>query len=418
MDKKLFFKMLGVVFLVAVVCCSVVWFKNRDNSGGEERNHSAEPSKPVVNENDEFYIAMLKLENKKTNMIYSPLSIRHALGLVNEGSKGQTKEEIDKVLGDDPLNKYNNIKDHLSLANSLFINDAYKSNINQDYINNVSDKYGAEIKFDSFKDASNVNNWISDKTFGMLKKIVSDDSVQDPYLRMLLINALAVDMEWNVPFDATDTHSADFNSVDGKKQEVTMMSTSDYSLSYYKDDKVQAFSKLLKQYDDYQFEFIGICPENLEEYIQDLNQEKLDKVVGGLKDASDTDVIVEVDIPKFEYEYKLPLVENLQTLGIKTMFDKDKADLSGISSQEQLYISDGIHKAKIEFGEKGLKAAAVTVFYAKANTAMEQPEPINIVFDKPFMFIVREKNTNDIWFVGTVYQPNLWKNDKANYEEK
>ena len=91
MDKKLFFKMLGVVFLVAVVCCSVVWFKNRDNSSGEEENRSAEPSKPVVNENDEFYIAMLKLENKKTNMIYSPLSIRHALGLVNEGSKGQTK---------------------------------------------------------------------------------------------------------------------------------------------------------------------------------------------------------------------------------------------------------------------------------------------------------------------------------------
>ena len=99
------------------------------------------------------------------------------------------------------------------------------------------------------------------------------------------------------------------------------------------------------------------------------------------------------------------------------MFDADNADLSGIS-KNHLFISDAIHKAKIEFGEKGMKAAAVTVFYARENAAMEQPEPIEISFDKPFMYLVREKNTNDIWFVGTVYKPNLWENDKSQYEER
>ena len=418
MKKKIIF----IVFLI--ILCLIVgllfFFLNKNSSSNNQNNNnsSSEVQKPVINENDELYIKLLMLENKNENVIFSPLSIRHALGLVEEGSRGDTKEEIDKVLGDYTLNKYSNIKDHLSLANSLFIRDSFKPVIDSNYVNNVKNKYGADIMFDSFENANNVNNWISDKTFEMLKNIIKDETVKDPNLRMLLVNALAVDMEWESPFDANDTHPYSFTN-NSKKMNVTMMSSGmsrGDDISYYKDDKIQAFGKTLKKYGDYQFEFIGICPENLDEFIKNINKEQVDKIVNNLNAASNTKDGVIVRIPRFEYDYTLPLVDDLKTIGIKTMFDQEKADLSGITSKEDLFISDGIHKAKIEFSEKGLKAAAVTVFYAKANSAMEQPEPVEIVFDKPFMYLIREKNTNDIWFVGTVYQPNLWENDKVNYE--
>jgi len=89
-----------------------------------------------------------------------------------------------------------------------------------------------------------------------------------------------------------------------------------------------------------------------------------------------------------------------------------------MSTKNNLYVSDALHKANIDFTEKGVKAAAVTVFAmtdgAMLNTNKE--EPIEIKINKPFMYIIREKNTNEIWFVGAVYTPNSWEANKAEYQ--
>ncbi len=91
------------------------------------------------------------------------------------------------------------------------------------------------------------------------------------------------------------------------------------------------------------------------------------------------------------------------------------ADLE--KTQKNLYISDALHKANIEFSEEGIKAAAVTVFGMMEATSIgvKNEIPIEININNPFVFLIRDKNTKEIWLVGTVYEPNSWEDDKQDY---
>ena len=50
-----------------------------------------------------------------------------------------------------------------------------------------------------------------------------------------------------------------------------------------------------------------------------------------------------------------------------------------------------------------------------ASIIIEEEKPIEIKIDKPFVFLIRDKETKEIWFVGTVYEPNSWEDDKEEY---
>jgi len=108
------------------------------------------------------------------------------------------------------------------------------------------------------------------------------------------------------------------------------------------------------------------------------------------------------------------------TLGIKDAFDEEKADFSKMVDLEAIgqiiYVADALHKADIEFTEKGVKAAAVTIFnFGGFGGFIVEKHPIEVTIDKPFIFIIRDKNTKDIWFTGTLYEPNLWNDDRSSY---
>ena len=85
-------------------------------------------------------------------------------------------------------------------------------------------------------------------------------------------------------------------------------------------------------------------------------------------------------------------------------------------------INDGMkihHKSNIDFSEKGLKAASATVVELLCGAAfIDSKQILDIVIDRPFMFVLREKNSNTILFLGTVYNPTLWEDDKDNYQYK
>jgi len=92
-----------------------------------------------------------------------------------------------------------------------------------------------------------------------------------------------------------------------------------------------------------------------------------------------------------------------------------------VAKDINLYVSDALHKADIEFSEDGIKAAAVTVIImalGATSVNVKPTYPLIIDINKPFMLIIRDKNTKDIWFTGTVYEPNLWENDRESYEPK
>ena len=136
-----------------------------------------------------------------------------------------------------------------------------------DYKDKLNEKYDACIFYDPFANAINVNNWISNKTFGIIQNMISDNMVQNKSVKMLLINALAIDMKWNCFFDAINTSGSDFYLEDGSSMDATTMLTKD--IPYYMDETVTAVALDLEKYDDVQLEFIAIMPkENLTDYIK------------------------------------------------------------------------------------------------------------------------------------------------------
>ena len=117
-------------------------------------------------------------------------------------------------------------------------------------------------------------------------------------------------------------------------------------------------------------------------------------------------------IPLFKFDYQLKLKEDLEKIGVVDVFDEKKADLSNMVTGTSNYIDSVDHKANIEFSNEGIKAAAVTVGggFGASNCSFEHlydvpVEEINITFDKPYLFLIRDKDTGEVWFVGTVYEP-------------
>lgn len=423
-----FFTLLIILMvLIAIVVMFVLFTRSSGKSKGNttyanNTNNVEHENKVRSNYNmdkTDFALNFLKMENNKSNMLYSPLSIKYALNMLKDGAQGNTQKQIDNLIGNEKVTKYENIGKTLSLANSVFIRDTFSNNVKENYKELLLKSYNAELKYDSFKNAKSVNNWIEKQTLGQIKNMLKDNTVSNPDCKMILINALAIDMEWANSFSEEDTHGSPFYLENGEEIKATMMNRKNESdnVSYYVDNNVTALSMDLKEYDNVQMECIVIMPEsNLHDYVSSFSLDALDKINKDLKKASDTKAGVDISIPRFSYDYDLSLKDDLIDLGVKDAFDSSLADFSNITDKSEFYVSDALHKANIDFSEKGVKAAAVTVIGINELMAFEEERPIEININKPFMYIIRDKETNEIWFVGTVYKPNLWENDKADYE--
>ncbi len=423
--KKLIFCIVLLVILIGVV--GVVTFmvtrnkesKNNNTNTSNSETNTEYPENKELNDVkiDDFSYSFLKLEDNKENFIYSPLSIKYALYMLREGADGNTKTQLDELLKDTTITKYKNIDKVLSLANSVFIKNTYKEKVYDSYINTLKDNYDAEVIYDPFEDASAVNEWISEKTFDIIKNMLDDSIFKNPDLEMILVNALAIDMEWSRKFDGANTHSAEFTKANGETMDVAMMSDQMYSGSYLKDDDYTIVSLPLREYEGTSLEFVAVLPEkeDLHSFItsDDFNS-KLENALKSTKSMSyDKDYYVR--LPRFKYNKGTSLVEDLKKLGVTDAFDYS-ANFSKIAKTE-LMVGQVLHKADIVLSERGIKAAAATVITLEDKAMIEDPrESVYLTFNKPFMYIIRDTKTNEIWFVGTVYEPLKWEDVKDDYK--
>ena len=408
-----------IVLLLAVIGGGIyVGQKYVGKGNTEEKNDPKpeEPKPPVKVDKDDMAFAFLKLENNNKNLMYSPLSIRGAFQVLAEGAEDDSRKQLDAMLGEYNTNVYKPIEGHLGYGNSIFIRDTYYDKVEKDYIELVNKKYGAEIIKDKFESANNINKWIEDKTMGMIKNMLNDGQVANPDVKMIIANALSIDMEWIHGFDPANTYGEDFTKVDGSKMVAQMMHETfdDDNLSYYVDDDVNVVSLKLKQYEDIQFDVYAIMPNgDIDNYINDFNTNKFNELVGKLELASSHKGGIALSIPRFDYETKLELNKDLMALGVENIFSPSDAHLYRIVKKETsypLYVSEVLHNSKVEFSEKGVKAAAATVIILKDNAmSISKDEPIVIKFNKPFIYVIKDNKTNAIWFVGTVFEPEASK---------
>lgn len=392
---------LGIFGAVVVGVVATLLILNGNKTNNEEEKDM-----------NEFVTRFLKLENKSENVIYSPLSIKYALSILRDGAKGETKDEIETALGDDTLMKYQNVPEKLSLANALFVNTNFTGSVRDEYIDAVNEKYNAGVIYDDFLNKDLINDWVNEKTFGLIREVdldVSEDT------EMVISNALAIQMDWIYQFDG-ETEKESFMLKDGSKMDVPMMHhwrTFSDAVGYYDDDDLTVATLDLERMEDgTNLQFVAVMPKkgSLEEYAKTVTASEILGKLGEVKSASSTENGVNLAIPKFSFDYALDFKKDLKEMGIEHAFSQELADFSRMMDEEngRLYVSDAVHKATIEFSEKGIKAGATTQVELKVTGAIPRGEPVEITIDRPFLFMIYDKTTKEVWFVGTMYTPETW----------
>ncbi len=415
-----------ISLLIVVVLLSILLFKT------VKTNKQVEEEK-IKEEDKNFNIRLIKeiSKDQKENYLISPYSIEIALNMLKDGANNNTKKEIEDLVGTRRIQDVS-IKDRISIANAAFIKNDYKKYVLDDYYNNLKDKYNSEILYDDFNTPKVINDWVNNKTNGMIDKIL--DEIDKDFV-LGLANALAIDVEWKSLFECEMTDSKKFTKIDNSKIEVEMMNqifeTKEYK--YLENDNAKGIIIPYDKYDEEgerepingnNLEFIGILPnKDVDNYIDNLTNKEIDNLLSKEKKASDK-LHINLSLPRFRYDYELDnFKEVLKNLGIKDAFDENKADFTNIMERNEeirnLYVGTAIHKTHIDLNEKGTKAAAVTFFgLMKATSAYvpEEPEIINIEFNKPFIYIIRDARTKEMLFFGVVYEPNKWEGPTCEEE--
>ena len=370
--------------------------------------------KPTKYEDKDFNVNLIKTVNSSldnSNYLISPYSIEIALNLLKTGANGNTLKEIENIIPNRKINDVS-INNRIGIANGVFIKDTYKNDIENKFIDILKNDYNSEVIYDKFEVPDKINDWVNEKTNNMIPKIL--DNISKEFV-LGLANALAIDVEWNEEFECNKTKEREFTLVDNSTMKVEMMNKAFYGdAKYFSDDKkegviipYQSYDKNTGKYNKNgkSLEFVAVLPkDDINTYINNLTEEEL------LYKSTEDDNF-NLYLPRFSYSFDLKnFMEVLKTMGIKDAFDSNKADFTKILKGGDIFVNQAIHKTYIDLNEKGTKAAAITYFGLTKNSVYAgEDEMYNIVFDKPFIYMIRDKDSKEILFFGTVYEPNRWK---------
>lgn len=363
----------------------------------------------IISQTD-FALELFKNELKEDeNTLVSPYSVMQALSMTANGANGNTKTEMESVLGMpmDRLNKYlytlrtsqqNTNDSKLSTANSIWARNGLT--VNKDFLQTDVDYYNADFFTAPFDNTTvtDINNWVNDKTDEMIPEVLK---TIDANTVMYLINAVAFDAKWETEFEKDMTVKAEFTAIDNTKQEVDMMRNYDMGSAFYIDDGNS--EGIYKYYKDKKYAFAAILPDeniSVNDYISGLTAEKLNEL---LSDSKKNKEYASVNIPKFSYDFKTQLNDTLCSMGMPSAFDRETADFSNMLSgvDGPTYIGKVIHQTHIDFDEAGTKAAAVTVVGITNDCVPQAPEK-EVVFDRPFVYFIIDTETNIPVFMGTL----------------
>lgn len=355
---------------------------------------------------------MKDLENGK-NTLVSPESVLFALGMTSNGAKGDTLKQMQNVLCKDVdtdtfsknMNKLmtsaqSSSDFKFSIANSVWVKDMQGMTLTEQFARSCKQMYNAEMFKAPFNDETlkQMNNWVNEKTDKMIPKII--DEFGDDTAAVLL-NCIAFDAKWEKPYEKKDVvENREFNLQSGKKVNCSMMHSEEKL--YVSDDKSQGF---IKNYKGGKYAFMAILPNedvSLSDYVKSMTAQSFAKMYAG----KTTQYQVLASVPKFKYDYSAKLNDTLKQMGITDAFDGEKADFSGMTEQQKLFISNVLHKTHIELDEEGTKAAAATAVTMDVSGALPAKEDIKeIRLDRPFAYAIMDTQTGLPVFMGTVCDP-------------
>lgn len=351
------------------------------------------------------------------NLFFSPYSISAALGMTSAGAAGDTLDAIADTmrfeLGQDALHPAFNRVDRdlasraevggddtrpfqLNVVNALW--GAEDMTIEQGFLDLLAAHYGAGLRLLDFygdPDGSRdvINDWVEAQTGDRIQNLLPEGSVT-PDTRMVLTNAIYFNASWATPFTEGATADAPFAVPGAGPVPVpTMVQTAPLGLAA--GDGWQAIDL---PYDGHQVSMSIIMPDDYPAFEAGLTAGQLDAIIAALRPAGEVNLF----LPRFGFETDLPLTRPLQSMGMAIAFGGG-ADFSRMSP-EPLQITDVLHKAFIGIDEAGTEAAAATAVIVGRDSAVGG-DPRVVRVDRPFLFVIRDRPTGLVLFLGRVLDP-------------
>ncbi|XP_050042666.1 iripin-2-like [Dermacentor andersoni] len=361
-------------------------------------------------------LKQLAIRDPSTNVFFSPTSIAAAFGMAYAGARGSSENELVSVLGHTAvgltgrarvLSAYKNLLQlaaspnvTLDVANMVLAQNGLP--VTDNYKQQLREVFDAELRSADFANegprvAAEVNAWVRDKTRGKISGILPEG--QPLNIILFILNAVFFKGTWVTKFDVADTVNKPFFNLGTTEVSKPAMHLST-RLSHTRIDALHA-SAVEIPYQGGKFSMVVVLPDTpsgLQALRDGLSVAILEELGRNLHRK---DVVLR--LPKFEMSVTYNLVPAMQALGLNAVFERS-ANFSGITEGTPVHISDAVHKAAVEVNEEGTVAAAVTGLYIVAASALNlPPPPVLFTVDRPFLYYIRDKNTNRILFIGEVH---------------
>ncbi len=387
-----------LLLLLLLSGCSQLPF-TLDAAGHQARLSNQQLARSPYNQ---FGFDLLRTLPLEENVLISPISIALALAMAQNGADGDTAREMAEALrvtgiALEELNQSNadlqaKLQDAdvtLQIANSLWLSRGVR--FRQQFIDDNRAFYDAEVSevdFAQLTTADTINAWVKEKTNDLIEKIISRT---DPSTLACLVNAIYFHGEWQQPFDPELTQAGVFHTPDGELQAQFMQRSGLFD--YLEGKDLQA---IRLPYGEGRMAMYVFLPQDLDQFCRQLTAVQWQRLLKGFEQAPG-----KLALPKFKFGYEQELKDELQVLGMRKAFSGD-ADFSRMTD-EAMWISKVLHKAVIEVDETGTEAAAVTAVIACGGL----PEaPFTMTVDRPFLFVIHDRETDAILFIGTVQDPS------------
>jgi serine protease inhibitor len=343
-----------------------------------------------------------------SNIFMSPFSASMALEMAATGARGKTLAALRSTLGVKSIADANSSYESLlallrtldprvtfSIANALWYRDGLP--VEDAFLEANTRFFGATVHALDFDDpaaARTMNRWVSDATQGKIQQLV--DGPIDTSTVLFLTDAIYFKGRWQNEYDTAATHPAPFHLEDGSSVSVAMMD-GDGAMRVASAPTYEAAE--LAYGDD--------------AFVMDIVLPNAGTPVGGVTTAlahggwpsllaTLQDKGGEVQMPRFHLAWSASLRPPLTALGMGSAFGRD-ADFSGIATGGHLKLSEVRHEAVVDVDEDGTTAAAATSIAVFGPTTIAP----HFVFraDRPFLFVIRDRLTGLILFVGQLTRP-------------
>lgn len=396
--------LLGLASLLPAAGCSAA------GSGlvlGSAPRRSPQPGRPSVL--TPFATRLLDaLVAADADAVVSPFSIAAVLAMVGNGAKGTSLTQLETALGA-PLATLNEEFNATLLAlakpdadvavvaaNALWAQRGYPWQ--QAYLDALAGWYGAGVREIDFAGSpasgvAAINAWAKERTRGLIPEIVNEPMINRD-TRLCLGNAVYFKGRWQKPFLAELTTRGPFTLPSGERIDADLMHGRPWGVW----TQTPAFASVAIPFESPDYAMVCLLPAR---GLAPLGTLLGGRTLGSL--ATGTPEPVSLTMPKWTFRLNRQLKGPLGTLGIVELFDPGRADLSGMTTAERLFLSFVVHEAVIKVDEAGAEAAAVTVAGAEVASAPLQPR--ELVLDRPFYWTIVHVPSQTPLFLGRVVKP-------------